>query len=121
YRGFESLDALRRELERPHGRDAAERPQFIESNSHSAPDRDPIFSTNGHAAAKDLRLSNGGHFDPDRNSTVDGPPDDRDRELPLVDSSRKWHFDSLRDLAEPLPVPTADHSIEHDHDFSLDR
>ncbi|MCI0348078.1 MAG: hypothetical protein L0Z53_01525, partial [Acidobacteriales bacterium] len=36
YRRFESLDALRRELERPHGLGAPERHQFIESNSHSA-------------------------------------------------------------------------------------
>ncbi len=121
YRGFESLDALRRELERPRGLDAAERTPSIELNTHSAPDRDLVFSANGHAAPMESRLSNGGHFDLDRNSTVDGPPDDRDRQPWPADSTRKWHFDSLRDLAEPLPVPAADHSIEHDHDFSLDR
>ncbi len=121
YRGFESLDALRRELERPRSLDATERHQSIESNPHSAPDRDQIFSANGHATAKDLRLSNGGHFDPDRNSTVGGLPDDRDRQPWLACSTRKWHFDCIRDLAEPMPMPTADHSIEHDHDFSLDR
>ncbi len=121
YRGFESLDALRRELEWPRGPDAVERFQSIEPNAHSATDRNPIFPTNGHTAAKDLRLSNGGHVDPDRNSTMDGPPDERDRQSWLVDSMRRWHFDSLRDLAEPLPVPTTDHTIEHDHDFSLDR
>jgi hypothetical protein len=119
YRGFESLDALRREMERPRSLDAAERTQSIEPNSYSAPDRDQIFSTNGHSATKDLRLYNGSHFDPDRNSTVDGPPDDHDREPWLVDSTRRWQFDSLRNLAEPMPA--ADHSIEHDHDFSLDR
>jgi hypothetical protein len=120
YRGFESLDALRREIERPRGLDAAERLQSIEPNSHSAPDRDPIFSANGHSAAKDLRLSNGGHFDPDRNSTVDGLPDDRDRHPWLDDSTRKWQFDSLRDLAEPIPVPVGNDSPEQAHDYSFD-
>ncbi|MGH9839399.1 MAG: hypothetical protein ACREEM_11510 [Blastocatellia bacterium] len=118
YRGFESLDALREKLERPRGLDAAERHPSIEPNSHSAPDRDPVFSLNGHAATKDLRLSNGGHFNPDRNSTVDGPPDDRDREPWLVDSTRKWQFDSLRDLAEPMPA--GNDSPEQVHDYSFD-
>jgi hypothetical protein len=75
---------------------------------------------NGHSAGKGLQLFNGNYFDSERNSTVGGLPENHERHSWPADSDRRWHFDSVRDLAEPMPVPTASGNFEHTHEHSFD-
>ncbi len=116
YRGFESLDGLRREIEKPRGHDEIGRHQQAELT----PFRDQVLSLNGHSAGKDLQLANGGNFEFERNSTEGGPRENREQHPWLVDSNQKWHFDSVRDLAEPMPAQIANDHFEHIHDHSFD-
>lgn len=116
YRGFESLDALRREIEKPRGHDEIERNQHAELT----PDREQVLSLNGHSAGKDLQSANGSNFEFERNSTEGRPSKNRERHSWLVDSNQKWHFDSVRDLAEPMPAQIVNDDLEHIHDHSFD-
>jgi hypothetical protein len=119
YRGFESLDALRREIEKPRGHHEIGRNQQAELTS----DRDQVFSLNERSAVKDLQLTNGAYFEAERNSTEEGRPGNREPYPWLVDSNQKWHFDSVRDLAEPAPAHAVNDDLGriHDHDFGHDR
>jgi hypothetical protein len=121
YRGFESLDVMRSEFEKSRIYDVTGRDQLANLNSYSSPHSDQITTVDGHSADKNLQLANGANFATERNPNVSYRSEDREQHPWLVDSDRKWHFDSVRDLAEPLPIPTVDHTIERDHDFSLDR
>jgi hypothetical protein len=117
YRGFESLDGLRRELEKPRGNDEIGRNQHAELMQ----DREQVFSLNGHSAGKELPLANGGHFEFERNSTDEGRLGSPHPWL--VDSNQKWHIDSVRDLAEPTPAQFINDGFErvHDHNLGHDR
>jgi hypothetical protein len=119
YRGFESLDALLREVEKPRGNDEIGRNQQAELTQ----DREQVFSLNGHSAGKDLQLANGAYFEAERNSTEEGRSGSQEPYPWLVDSNQKWHFDSVRDLAEPTPAQAGndDFGRTHDHDFGHDR
>ncbi|MGH9937808.1 MAG: hypothetical protein ACREAM_16295, partial [Blastocatellia bacterium] len=119
YRGFESLDGLRRELEKPRGHDEIGRNLQAELTQ----DREQVFSLNGHSAGKDLQLANGAYFEAERNSTEEGRSGSREPYPWLVDSNQKWHFDSVRDLAEPTPAQAVndDFGRTHDHDIGHDR
>jgi hypothetical protein len=119
YRGFESLDSLRREIEKPRSHDDIGRSQQGELD----PNREQVLLLNGHFAGKDLQLANGGHFEFERSSTADEHARGRESHPWMVDSDQKWHFDSVRDLAEPTPAQVANEDFEraHDHDFGYDR
>jgi hypothetical protein len=119
YRGFESLDALRREVEKPRGPDEIGR----NLQAELTPDREQVFSLNGHSAGKDLQLANGSIFEFERNSTEEGRLGSREPYPWPVDSNQKWHFDSVRDLAEPTPAQVVNDDFEriHEHDFGHDR
>lgn len=110
YRGFESLDALRGELEKLRGSDEIARNQQPELTL----DPDRVFPLNGHSNGKDLQLANGAYFAPKRNSTEGNEParvpEHLEQRSWFVDSDQKWHFDSL-------PVPR---DAISDRDFSLD-
>jgi len=116
YRGFESLDTLRRELEKPRGLDETGRSQQAGLTS----DREQVLSMNGHSAGRDLQLANGSGFEFERNSTEGGTRENHEQHPWLVDSNQKWHFDSVRDLAEPTPAQVANDYFEHSHDHGFD-
>lgn len=123
YRGFESLDGLRRELEKPRGHDETGR----NLQAELTPDREQVLSLNRHSAGKDSQLANGAYFEAERNSTAGGAtvrvPETLESRSWFVDSDQKWHFDSVRDLAEPASaqVVNDDFGRTHDHDFGHDR
>ena len=119
YRGFESLDGLRREFEKPRGHDEIGRNLQAELTL----DREQVLSMNGHSAGRDLQLANGSNFEFERNSTEERRPGSREPYPWPVDSNQKWHFDSVRDLAEPTPARIVNDDFEriHDHDFGHDR
>lgn len=103
YRGFETLDSLRRELARE---------RFSESIERDSSDRFPSdFSRNSPPEIDDSRFPNGAPLPPNGNSTV----------APwwFVDSQERWHFDRLRDQIPPMPAN--DPGAEHEHDYSHDR
>ncbi|MGE0133446.1 MAG: relaxase MobL [Blastocatellales bacterium] len=110
YRGFESLDALRGELEKPRGSDEIARNKQPELT----PDSDRILSLKGNSDGKDLQLVNGAYFALKRNSTEDNEPARVPNHLQqrswFVDSDQKWHFDSL-------PAPR---DATSDRDFNID-
>jgi hypothetical protein len=116
YRGFESLDGLRRELEKPRGHDEIGRNRQAELT----PDREQVLSRNGPSAEWDLQLANGSNFEFERNSTEGGIRENRERHPWLIDSNQQWHFDSVRDLAEPLPAQIVNDDFEHTHDHGFD-
>ena len=113
YRGFESLDGLRRELEKPRGHEEIGR----NLQAESTPDQEQVLSMNRHSSGRDLQLANGSNFEFDRNSTVGGAsvrtPETLESRSWFVDSDQKWHFDSL-------PV-TQDATPERDFNTDLGR
>jgi relaxase MobL-like protein len=119
YRGFESLDSLRREIEKPRSQDDIVRSPQAELD----PDREQVLPLNGHFAGKDLQLANGAYFEAERNSTVEERAGNRESNPWMVDSDQKWHFDSVRDITEPTPAQVANNNFEHihDHDFGYER
>ena len=78
---------------------------------------------NKHSAGRDLQLANGAYLVAERNSTVGGHPENREQPPWMVDSNQKWHFDSVRDLAEPMPARVVNDDFEriHHQDFCHDR
>ncbi|HEY6402251.1 MAG TPA: hypothetical protein VI479_12625 [Blastocatellia bacterium] len=119
YRGFESLDSLRREIEKPRSHDEIWRNQQGELE----PNRERVLPLNGHSAGPNLQLTNGAYFEAERNSTVEECAGSRESNPWMVDPDQKWHFDSVRDLAELTPAQIANDNFErmHDHDFGHDR
>jgi hypothetical protein len=107
YRGFESLDELRGEIEKFRGHDEITRNQQAELTPNPPPERDQILALNGHSAGKDLPLSNDGHFEFERNLTggeeTERVSESLEQRSWFADSDQKWHFDNL-----PAPqVPTS--------------
>jgi len=124
YRGFESLDAMRREIEKPRGHDEIGRNQQAELT----PDREQILSMNGHSAGKDLQLANGAYFETERNSTAGGAtvrtPETLESRSWYVDSDQKWHFDSLPVAQDATPDRDFNTDLGRDdtgHDLIYDR
>jgi relaxase MobL-like protein len=119
YRGFESLDSLRREIEKPRSHDEIVRNQQTELD----PNREQVLSLNGHSIGKDIQLANGAYFEAERNSTAEERAGSRESNPWMVDSDQKWHFDSVRDITEPTPAQVANNNFEHihDHDFGYER
>jgi hypothetical protein len=113
YREFESLDGLRREIEKHRGHDETGRNRQAELT----PDREQVSSLNGHSASRDLQLANGGNFEFERNSTADGAsvrmPEALESRSWFVNSDHRGHFDNL-------PV-TQDTTQERDFNTDLGR
>ena len=68
-------------------------------------------------------MANGAYFEAERNSTVEERAGSRESNPWIVASDQKWHFDSVRDLAELMPAQIANDNFErdHGHDFGHDR
>lgn len=123
YRGFESLDAMRREVEKTRLGDETGRAPHNDQAPHSVPDRIQISTRDWPIFEQASQSNNGRNFRPESNSTEGERSEDHERHPWLDDSNREWHFDSLRDLAEPAPTTVANAGVEHiyDHSYDLDR
>jgi hypothetical protein len=114
YRGFETLDVLRRDYELTRQPDVNAR----------------------EAAAEPMRTFGDASFDKS-DDLVDRPAAFLERDAPTfaredvrasefgsrlgyVESNARWHFDSLRDVAEPNPVRSADIVPDHVQERSFD-
>ncbi len=123
YRGFESLDVMRREVEKTHLLDETRRTPQNDQALHSEPDRIQISTRDWPIFEQASQSNNGRNCRPESNSTESERPEDHGRHPWLVDSNREWHFDGVRDLAEPAPTTLANEGAEHiyDHSYDLDR
>lgn len=123
YRGFESLDAMRRDVVKARLPDETGRAPQNDQAPHSEPDRIQISTRDWPIFEQALQSYNGRNFQSESNSTESERSEDHGRHLWLVDSNREWHFDSVRDLAEPAPTTVANEGAEHiyDHSYDLDR
>jgi hypothetical protein len=90
YRGFETLDAMRREYELSRTVNGLEQLRSPAEHDEHVIDRD------------ELRASDFG------------------QRADHVDLTEKWRFDSLRDLIEPTPFQIVDMGAEHIHEHDFD-
>jgi hypothetical protein len=124
YRGFESMDLLRRELDKPRDQSPAERLQSVDLKPGSAPGREQNFPMNGRPVGEDLPLGNSGRSGHTRNSTVDHDlarlPESSELDSRSVDSDKQIHFGGLarlsgaasdRDFNDDLGRNDPDHEI----------
>jgi hypothetical protein len=106
YRGFETLDVLRRDYELTRSPDVNAR-EF---------DEPAIEKTAGIVDRQSVL--------PDRNAQSFAREDARANEFAsrvgYVESNARWHFDSLRDVAEPNPLRGAEIAPDHGHEHSFD-
>jgi hypothetical protein len=128
YRGFESLDALRCELDQPRIMDDVERNSYTVTSNTFHHNRDQAILSERPMIEQVSQLANGGYFPTDRNSTVTdetaSQSDNRDQPPWRVDSNQRWHFDSLPPPSEMIPTRDFHAEIKHDdieHEFTLER
>lgn len=114
YRGFETLDVLRRDYELTHQPDANARELSAEAvrafeeptieKADSIVDRPFVVpERDAHSATRDDVRAN-----------------EFSSRIGYVESNARWHFDSLRDVAEPNPLRGADIALDHGHEHSFD-
>jgi len=128
YRGFESLDALRREFDQPRIMNDVERNSHTVALNNFQHSRDLIMPYERPMIEQVSQLANGGYFPTDRNSTVVDEPasqsDNRDQRAWQSDSDQRWHFDSLPPPPEVIATRDVNAEIKHDdieHEFTFDR
>lgn len=126
YRGFETLDALRREYELNRWQE----PDHV-LNTEAVRNGDVEARTN--VISEERAFANGalavGQIVPPAErdgyeaNRADLRAADVGRRAGYIDSAERWHFDSLRDIAEPRPYqdapPAAEH--QHDHGYEMER
>lgn len=124
YRGFETLDALRREYELTRGSESgralnADATRNIGTEPHTnfvAEER-----TLANAALAVGQPLTSAERNEQETSRQEFRSADAGRRAGYIDSAERWHFDSLREVAEPAPYqpPNAEH--HHDHGYELER
>jgi hypothetical protein len=129
YRGFETLDAMRREYELTRTANGLDRQFNPDPSRNLTSEQERSLSLNEPPFEKATAAIGQPHSQAEH----DGYAMDRDglrtsafdQRADHVDSTEKWRFDSLRDLVEPTPLQIpdtgAEHIHEHDFNFSLDR
>lgn len=125
YRGFETLDALRREYELARWQEPdhalhtdAARNVDVEARTNLSEER--TFANGALAVGQIVPPAERDGLEANR---ADLRAADVGRRAGYIDSAERWHFDSLRDVAEPRPYqdapPAAEH--QHDHGYELER
>jgi hypothetical protein len=124
YRGFETLDAMRREYELTRTANGLDRQFNPDPSRNPASEQERSLSLNERQFEKATAATGQLHLYAEHDERVI----DRDglRALDFhqradhVDSTEKWRFDSLRDLVEPTPFQIADAGAEHIHEHDFD-
>ncbi|MBS1808791.1 MAG: hypothetical protein JST84_11410 [Acidobacteria bacterium] len=120
YRGFESLDGIRREIEQTR---TVKETLVEKRETELEPDRQQGFTTVVSAKTPEIPLGNERDLTPERAATERPSPDTSERFSWVVESDQLWHFDRLPAPHE-LPrrevnnVPTRE---DLDHEFSYER
>ena len=128
YRGFESLDGLRREFGQDRINNDIDRNSRIVRLNNFEHSRDLVMPSERPMIEQVSQLANGRYFHHHSNSTVAGETtsqsDNRDQQAWLVDSDQRWHFDSLPLPPEAIPTRDLNAEIKHDdigHGYSFER
>ncbi len=120
YRGFESLDGIRHEIEQTR----TVKETLVEKRElQLEPDRQAGFASVVSAQTPETPLSNERTLPSKRNATESPSPDTPERLDWIVESDQPWHFDRLPAPHE-LPQREANHAPareEVDHEFSYER
>ncbi len=120
YRGFESLDVIRREIEQTR---TVKQTLVEKREPRFEPDRQQGFASATLAKATATSLRNERIFTLERNSTEPLTPDEPERITWVVESDQQWHFDRLPTPQE-LPRREATNAPAHEdvnHEFSYER
>ncbi|MCI0338612.1 MAG: relaxase MobL [Acidobacteria bacterium] len=128
YRGFESLDALRREFDQTRITNDIDRNSHIVTLNNSEHSRALVMLSERPMIEQVSRLANGGYIHPNSNSTVAGETasqsDNRDQRTWQIDSDQRWHFDSLPPPPEVIATREFNAEIKHDdieHELTFER
>lgn len=124
YRGFETLDALRREYELTRGSESG-RALNTDATRNSGTDSRTNFVAEERTLAN-AALAVGQPLTPtERNEQETSRQEfrsaDTGRRAGYIDSAERWHFDSLREVAEPAPYQPPNTEHHHDHGYELER
>lgn len=126
YRGFETLDALRREYELNRWQEPGHAVQTNTARNVDVEARTNLISeervfANGALAVGEIVSPT--ERDGYEASRADLRAADVGRRAGYIDSAERWHFDSLRDVAEPRPYQDAPPAAERQHDqgYELER
>lgn len=116
YRGFESLDALRREYELTRSEPSsqavgAETAQDARANLSP---EERVFITPSLSLVPDLPAAQNTKTTASRSSIST-------QRTGYIDSAERWHFDSLREVTAPTPAQTESTEHLHDHEVSIER
>jgi hypothetical protein len=120
YHGFESLDAIRREIEQTR---TVKETMKETRELQLEPDRQPENALVAPAKAPETPLLNERVVTPERNPTEALLPDNPDRLTWVVESDQPWHFDRLP-APQELPRREANNAPARedlDHEFSYER
>jgi hypothetical protein len=124
YRGFETLDAMRREYELTRTANGLDRQFNPDPSRNPASEQERSLSLNEPLFEKATATTGQLHSHVEHDEHVIDRDDLRASDFDLradhVDSTEKWRFDSLRDLVEPTPFQIADTGAEHIHEHDFD-
>jgi hypothetical protein len=120
YRGFESLDIIRRDLEQTR----TVKETLVETREPQLEsDRQQGYASAIPAKAPETPLLNERVFTPERNLTEQRSAENTDRVSWVVESDQQWHFDRLP-APQELPRREAGNTPARedlDHEFSYER
>lgn len=124
YRGFETLDALRREYELTRGNESGRALNTDATRNSGTEPRTNFVAEERTLANAALAVGQplpSAERKEQETSRQEFRSADAGRRAGYIDSSERWHFDSLREVAEPTPYqpPNAEH--HHDHGYELER
>jgi hypothetical protein len=120
YRGFESLDVIRRDLEQTR---TIKETLLEQREPQLEPDRPPENTARIPAKAPETPLLNERVLTPERNLTEPRSAHPADRPSWIVESDQPWHFDRLP-APQELPRREANNTPARedvDHEFSYER
>ena len=116
YRGFESLDALRREYELTRT-DSSTQPfdaETVQDSRANLSSEERELTTLSLSLAPDLPAAQNIKIKETRSTNSA-------QRIGYIDSAERWHFDSLREVAEPTPFQNTLNEHHHDHEVSIER
>jgi MobL relaxases len=120
YRGFESLDALRREYELTRSESS---PQALDAemvqDSHVNLSSEERVLGNATLTFEPALLVNA--RDAQNTKTTESRSANSGQRTGYIDSAEHWYFDSLREVVEPTPYKTEPTEYNHDREVSLER
>lgn len=121
YQGFESLDAIRREIEQTR---TVKESIAEKQEKHFEPDRTQEIAPFLASKTQEMPLANEQLDIPERNSTEWLSQGEPDRTAWVVNSDQQWHFDRLpapQELAVKRESSSAPERNEVEHEFSYER